>query len=398
MEKQTCCGNEPKPTAPTCSDTCSDGKPEPTAPTCCGPKPTTKTEAKPTTNQCGMVKPSAPWVTGTLDTDAGPVAQIAATLTAKDRSDNRWARWSNKRRMNHSVPPGLYAIGQPDKNAPVLVTANYKMSFDVVRSQLTNRNVWLLILNTYGINVWCAAGKQTFGTDEIIKRIRLTGLDRIVSHKKIILPQLGAPGVAAHTVKKETGFNVLYGPVRADDIPTYLDTGFKTTPTMRRVTFPLKERLVLTPLELTQNTKLLLYIAATLLLLNLLKGGAVITTTLMETAFFAAAILTGAVLTPLLLPWLPGRSFALKGWIAGTIPAALFAALFANNLPTPAFYLLILPPLSSFLALNFTGASTYTNLSGVLKEMKVSIPLMIISILSGLSLKIYLTIINMGGA
>jgi CO dehydrogenase/acetyl-CoA synthase gamma subunit (corrinoid Fe-S protein) len=71
-----------------------------------------------------------------------------------------------------------------------------------------------LILDTKGINVWCAAGKGTFGTDELVSRISKTGLSKIILHRKLVLPQLGAPGVSAHEVTKQTGFSVVYGPVR----------------------------------------------------------------------------------------------------------------------------------------------------------------------------------------
>lgn len=117
--------------------------------------------------------------------------------------------------MNYAVHPGLYALGEPDENAPVLVTANYKMSFDCLRQALPGRNAWILVLDTKGINVWCAAGKGTFGTNELVYRIEASGLKKVVRHRKMVLPQLGAPGIAAHQVKKLSGFKAHYGPVRA---------------------------------------------------------------------------------------------------------------------------------------------------------------------------------------
>ena len=78
--------------------------------------------------------------------------------------------------MHYTVEPGLYAVGKPDERSPVLVTANYKLSFDKLRNELTGRNVWILVLDTKGINVWCSAGKGTFGTMELVGRIESTGL------------------------------------------------------------------------------------------------------------------------------------------------------------------------------------------------------------------------------
>ena len=158
-------------------------------------------------------------------------------------------------RMDYAVDPGLYALGNPDGDSPVFVSANYKMSFDELRSSLPGRNGWILVLDTDGINVWCAAGKGTFGTDELVRRIEATGLKKLVRHRKLILPQLAGPGVSAHQVKTRSGFTVQYGPIRAQDLPAYLDSGLKATPEMRRKTFTLKERAVLIPVELVEALK-----------------------------------------------------------------------------------------------------------------------------------------------
>jgi len=90
-------------------------------------------------------------------------------------------------------------------------------------------------------------------------------------------------------------------------------------------------------------------------------------------------------LVQILLPWVPGRAFALKGWILGAIWAIAVCAL--RGFPGASLggwlaalsYVLILPALSAFLAMNFTGSSTFTSLSGVVKEMKYSVPAMIAS-------------------
>jgi acetyl-CoA decarbonylase/synthase complex subunit gamma len=284
------------------------------------------------------------------------------------------ARWGIGR-MNYIVPPGLYAIGVPTENDPVLVTANYKMSYDIVRHVLAGRNAWLLVLETFGINVWCAAGKGTFGTGELVKRITATGLVKVVSHRRLILPILGAPGVAAHEVARRSGFSVSYAAIRAADLPEYLDNGTVTTPEMRQLTFTLYERLVLIPVELVMGLKSIAVISGGALLLGALLAGSAAG----FTAFIAClgACLTGIVLGPLLLPWLPGRSFAVKGAFAGLIWGGLFYVLAGgtgwHGAVTAAFFL-ALPALSAFYTLNFTGCSTYTSRSGVKKEMHIALP------------------------
>ena len=279
--------------------------------------------------------------------------------------------------MSYMVPPGLYAIGHPAEADPVLVTANYKMSYDLVRQSLSGRNVWLLVLETYGINVWCAAGKGTFGTGELVRRVASSGLAKIVSHRRLILPILGAPGVAAHEVARRTGFKVCYAAIRAADLPEYLDNGMITTPAMQEMTFSFYERLVLVPVELVMGLKSIAIIGAVALVLMAALGS--VTAGISGFCAYLGAVLSGIVLGPLLLPWLPGRSFAVKGAFTGLLWSGLFYLLAGgsnwNGAVTAAVFL-ALPAVSAFYTLNFTGCSTYTSRSGVRKEMRIALPAM----------------------
>jgi hypothetical protein len=300
--------------------------------------------------------------------------------------------------MRYTVEPGLYALGRPDQNARVLVTSNYKMSFDRLRESLPGRDLWILVLDTMGINVWCAAGKGTFGTEELARRVEAAGLPHIVSHRELILPQLAAPGIAAHLVKKISGFKVVYGPIRSKDLPAFLDNGFKATPEMRRKTFPLVERAALIPMELVAALKVMVFVLPAAFLLGGLVGrtGAFWSRATHEGLFAAvallAAVLAGAVLTPLLLPWLPGRAFSTKGFSVGLVTALVLVFLRTQETVSSAWmlglsgWLFLIPALSAFLAMNFTGASTYTSLSGVKKEMRWAVPMEIGAGVVGLGL------------
>ncbi|MDD5724050.1 MAG: mercury methylation corrinoid protein HgcA [Syntrophales bacterium] len=326
-----------------------------------------------------------PFVTGAVEPVIGRAPQVSSSLVWPDRWGTIKAR-SGINRMDYTVDPGLYALGNPNAESPVLVTANYKLSFDSLRSALPGRDAWILVLDTKGINVWCAAGKGTFGTAELVARIKSSGTDRVVSHRKIILPQLGAPGVAAHVVKKLAGFTVHYGPIRAEDLAEYLDRGMVATPAMRLKTFTLSERAVLIPIELVQALKAALIVALVALVISGLGGPDTYTNNVAAYGiFFVIALLggvfAGAVLTPLLLPYIPGRAFALKGLVLGLIAAVVLVffrnpdmARWSDRMETLVWFLLV-PALAAFLAMNFTGASTYTSLSGVKKEMRWALPL-----------------------
>ena len=296
------------------------------------------------------------------------------------------ARWGMGR-MNYMVPPGLYALGKPTASDPVVVTANYKMSYDIVRRALVGRNIWLLVLETYGINVWCAAGKGTFGTGELVRRVTSSKLAEVVSHRRLLLPILGAPGVSAHEVAQQTGFNVSYAAIRAAELPAYLDNGMVTTPAMRELTFNFYERLVLIPVELVGALKSVAVIGGVFLLLSAILGDPA--AGVLVCCAYLGACLAGIVAGPLLLPWLPGRSFALKGAVAGLLWSGLFCQLAGgesrNSLVTAAVFL-CLPAVSAFFALNFTGCSPFTSRSGVKKEMRIALPVMGGALLFGLVL------------
>ena len=332
-----------------------------------------------------MPRSSQSFVVGAVTSPVGAVPQITSRLHAQDYWGTVKARFGVGR-MEYAVDPGLYALGNPDGDSPVFVSANYKMSFDELRRSLPGRSVWILVLDTDGINVWCAAGKGTFGTDELLRRIEATDLKKIVHHRKLILPQLAGPGVSAHQVKQRSEFSVHYGPIRAQDLPAYLESGLKATPGMRLKTFTLSERAVLIPIELVEALKPTLLILPVLFLLGGLGDHAgfwanVLNEGLFAVLAFLSALFAGAVLNPLLLPYLPGKAFSTKGLFIGALTAILVLSLRGCDWQTwtglfeAVSWLLIIPAVAAYLAMNFTGCSTYTSLSGVKKEMHWALPL-----------------------
>jgi hypothetical protein len=330
-----------------------------------------------------FVKKETPyWTTGMLVTPSGSVHTVATAWTRPDYWGMIKSRISGFR-MNYAVTPGLYAVGGPTKGSDVFVTANYKLTFDILRRALHGMSAWILVLDTKSINVWCAAGKGPFGTDELIKRMTEARLDALVSHRRIILPQLGAVGVNASTVQKRTGFRVSFGPVDARDISAYVGASYQKTEVMSTIRFSMLDRLVLTPMELNPAMKKFPWIAGGILVFfGLQPHGLLFHEAWSQGMPFLLlallAVFAGAFVTPVLLPFVPFRSFALKGWIVGVL--LVFAAAqsvdilsFQNTSLLLVSYLL-LPALSSYLTLQFTGATTFTGMSGVKKELKLGIP------------------------
>ncbi len=234
---------------------------------------------------------------------------------------------------NRIAPPyakmatGLYRIGHPDRKSPVLVTGNYELTVRRLVRELDGPvDCWLLVANSRGINVWCAAGGGHFTATDIISALRTSGVMEAVKHHALILPQLCANGVDGWQIRQESGWGVHWGPARASDIPAYLTAGRKKNEAMRHVQFPLKDRLEMTTATLT-------FYGVILAVLCLI--------------FWQPYILIILGLTVLLsyvygifLPWLPGRDglgkgftlavltlFGLWGWSFGwghLLPASLF--------------------------------------------------------------------------
>jgi hypothetical protein len=324
------------------------------------------------------------------------VPRVEAEWTAADRWGTAKVRWGVGR-MDYRVVPGLYALAEPNARSPVLVTANYKMSFDRLRRACAGLDAWILVLDTDGINVWCAAGKGSFGNEELAHRIADTKLDTVVEHRRLILPQLGAPGVAGHLIERRMGFEVIWGPVMAEDLPAFLAAGRRATAEMRRKRFPLGERLAIIPVELVAAVKVLVPVMAAVFLLGGLgdpRGywAGALEHGLTGVSALLSGLIAGTVVTPLLLPWLPGRAFAIKGAVAGVAVVAIALLGRVTKLAVGegvlevAAWLLIGGALAAFLAMNFTGASTYTSLSGVRKEMRYAVPLQIVAAVIGLGL------------
>ncbi|MCK5130133.1 MAG: acetyl-CoA synthase subunit gamma [Clostridiales bacterium] len=338
-----------------------------------------------------------------IKTSVGDVAVVKTTLDAEDKLGAFRVRIGIKR-DDYRVNPGVYAVGNPDDSSPVLVSANYKLSFDALRKELSDVNAWIVVIDTKGINVWCAAGKGTFGTEEIISKINNLQIAKLVSHKKIILPQLGAPGVQAHIITKQTGFKVVFGPVRAQDIKAFLENNMIASRAMRTVLFSLKDRIIIIPVELVTVSIPIPIFYVFFIIYNLISKqpivfGEVLLKSLLNIIPFVGAILLGTVFVPILLPIIPFRAFSLKGLVIGVIGSVVTMLLYpVFMLPESILFMiatvLLMLVITSYLALNFTGTSTYTSFSGAELETQITFPIAIVTAIIGVVLMIVVKILE----
>lgn len=334
-----------------------------------------------------VAKENVNYIVGYNEMDGRKIPVVSTRLDCSDKIGAVKVRLALSR-MDYSVAPGLYCVGSPAKESPVFVTANYKLTFDALRSELSGIDCWILALDTKGVNVWCAAGKGTFGTEELIDRINIVKLHDVVSHRKLILPQLGAVGVAAHLVRQATGFSVHYGPVRAADIPKYIASGFKKDDEMRRVTFTMSERLTVVPVELVMAWRFIAGVIAFCFAINAFAGNAFRRKFIRDAVTALGGIFTGLVAVPAFLPYIPGRAFSVKGFFAAAAWLLSAGVGFGFSAREWIANSLVVAPMTSFLALNFTGATTYTSQSGVTFEIKKAMKAMKYSFILGIVLKI----------
>ncbi len=305
------------------------------------------------------------------------IPQVATKPTRKDRLGTILARIGSIRNT-YTVTPGVYAVGTPTPESPVLISANYKLSFDALRFALANISAWILVLDTRGVNVWCAAGKGTFSTAELVLSLQQYKVDQVVSHRQLVVPQLAATAVSAQDVKDKSGFRVRFGPVHVRDLAAFLQDKMSADETMRMVTFTFFERAVLVPVEMYLLLKPLLFILVFCFLLSGIGGEGFFSFNRMGSRGGILAITTllgiagGGILVPLLLPWLPGRQFWLKGMLPGVAAGFLswfFYGNLVNGYEVVALFFWSFS-VSSYLAMNFTGSTPFTSPSGVEYEMK----------------------------
>lgn len=343
-------------------------------------------EAKESLPGYARIEGEAPaFVLGYKEIAGRSVPIVSTRLTARDTLADWGVRW-DIRRNDYKVAPGLYAVGDPEASSPVLVTANYKLTFDALRKELGGIDAWIVVLDTKGVNVWCAAGKGTFGTAELLDKIARLRLNEIVSHNVLILPQLGAPGVSAPEIARVSRFRVAWGPVRAADIPAYLEAGLAKTEAMRRVEFRLADRMAVAPVELAHAWPFALGGAALSFLGSLPLGpgfghrlGWLLAATL-------GSVLAGALAFPALLPFLPTKAFSVKGAALGALWGLACAIGGGMGLGMGCAVTLAGAAVDSFIGLNFTGSSTYTSQGGANLEVEKSIIPTIASLVLGIGL------------
>ncbi len=208
---------------------------------------------------------------------------------------------------------GLRRIGNPDPDSPVLVTCNFDLTVKRLIKLLRGLDLWLLVGESKGVNVWCAAGGDEFNTHSVVSVVKTSGIADKVSHRTLILPPLGAPGIKKSEVQKQTGWKVKWGPVSAEDIPRYLADNCKRDERMKRVTYNLKERL-----DTGLGSLFPFYLIFALIFLIFFNSH-------LMTYFLVGAL--SFLIFMSMVPWIPGKRGITKALFCNAILLAVLLAL-----------------------------------------------------------------------
>jgi ubiquinone/menaquinone biosynthesis C-methylase UbiE/NAD-dependent dihydropyrimidine dehydrogenase PreA subunit len=190
---------------------------------------------------------------------AKPAAVARAMKPDQDKSPIKslfdfCGRW-----FPNPVVPGLRKIGTPDRKSPVIITGNFHLTVRRVERALASQNCYLLVVQSKGINVWCASAGGEMNTHSIITALKTSDIGSLVDHRELILPQLSAPGMNTKLLKKVSGWKGKWGPVYAGSLPEFLESGQTKTQEQRTVRFDIPFRM---EMLFAMNSLLWLFFAA----------------------------------------------------------------------------------------------------------------------------------------
>jgi acetyl-CoA decarbonylase/synthase complex subunit gamma len=118
---------------------------------------------------------------------------------------------------------GIYDIGGPDENSPVLITSNFSLTYFIVSGEIENSRVpsYLIVKDTEGLSVMTAWAAGKFGADTIAPLIKKSGIENKVKHRKLIIP--GYIASESGGLEEELpGWQVMVGPREGAHIPPFL--------------------------------------------------------------------------------------------------------------------------------------------------------------------------------
>ena len=149
------------------------------------------------------------------------------------------------------VAAGVYRMGTPEFDVPILLTGNFLASVEALRRAVSGHDCYVIVTDTSGWNVWCASDAGLFTAEKAAALMRLYNVESLVSHRRVVIPRLG--GRIRTQLAALTQWEVVTGPIEARDLPEFLKDG-TITPAMRSLDrmYRLPERLRIGALTMAQ--------------------------------------------------------------------------------------------------------------------------------------------------
>jgi acetyl-CoA decarbonylase/synthase complex subunit gamma len=122
-----------------------------------------------------------------------------------------------------ATSPGIYEIGGPNEDSPVLVSCNFSLTYFIVSGEIESSRIpaWLVIVDTEGLSVLTAWAAGKFVGDAVGIALKKFGIADKVRHKKVVIP--GYAAAISGDLEEELGdWEVLVGPRESAHIPAYL--------------------------------------------------------------------------------------------------------------------------------------------------------------------------------
>jgi len=122
-----------------------------------------------------------------------------------------------------TVTEGIYEIGNPDENSPVLVTTNFALTYFIVSGEVEASKVptWLLIKDSEGLSVLTAWAAGKFSGDDVGVFVKKSGIGDKVKHTQLVIPGYAA-AIVADVEEELPGWTVTVGPREAAHLPGFL--------------------------------------------------------------------------------------------------------------------------------------------------------------------------------
>lgn len=118
---------------------------------------------------------------------------------------------------------GIYEVGGPDENSPVMITSNFSLSYFIVSGEIETSRVpsYLLVKDTEGLSVMTAWAAGKFVPDEIAPFVQKCGIADRVKHRKLIIPGYAAQ-ISGELEEELPDWEIIIGPREASHLPAFL--------------------------------------------------------------------------------------------------------------------------------------------------------------------------------